>query len=570
MYLKRWLMLGIASGLALLLMGTMLLLLSSAPVQAAPATTTRYVSSSAGTDSGECTFDAPCKTIQYALAKADPGDTLAIAGGSYNGTVEVTKTATLEGGYLRLCWPGPNCLWLRPTPCDPSLTVLDGLRAGRVISIGSGVAITIDCLTVTGGDAARLGGSVYGDDAGGGVYAQQPSSVLISNAVITNNTASRSGYGGGVYVYGGPLVLSNTQVVSNLAHFGGGVYLVVAHSSAIEKSYIAKNIAWGAYGGGMYIYQTYNVEIAASSFLTNSATHYGGIGTYLAKGLTITGSLFSGNEAGGNCGGVSIRWSEDSQMLHNTIASNSAASKAGGIYIEGYPSLLSNNSIANNEAEQGGGVYVYNCDEEEVLSANRIFNNDADYGGGIYLKESASSLRNNFIFANSASYSGGGNGGGIYVDGGTSQMVHNTLALNSSGGWGSGVHVVHAATAHLTNTILVGYPYNNYASGIYVSSGATATLEATLWGTDTWAYKYDWAGDGTILTGTTNIWEEPGFVNPCGDDYHLDQGSAAIGWGVDAGVATDFDGEARIGAPDLGADEYVTYTYLPLTLKHYQ
>ncbi len=54
--------------------------------------------------------------------------------------------------------------------------------------------------------------------------------------------------------------------------------------------------------------------------------------------------------------------------------------------------------------------------------------------------------------------------------------------------------------------------------------------------------------------------------NHCGDDDHLEPSSPAIGRGVEAGVATDFDGESRLGAPDLGADEYVAYLNLPLVL----
>jgi hypothetical protein len=46
------------------------------------------------------------------------------------------------------------------------------------------------------------------------------------------------------------------------------------------------------------------------------------------------------------------------------------------------------------------------------------------------------------------------------------------------------------------------------------------------------------------------------------DGYHLRAGSAAIDRGVDAGVTSDIDGNARPygSAPDLGAVEYVPPT----------
>jgi len=544
----------------------------AASVQAAPMVTDRYVEPG-GNDSGECTHDAPCRTVQYALTKASPGDTLIIGGGTYTGTVEIAKWVTMEGGYSAI--PNPfsgGKLWLR-TSCDPSFTVLDGLRAGRVISIGSGVTVTINCLTIANGDASGPGGDAYGGDAGGGVYAWLPGKVLISNAVITNNTVGPSGYGGGIYVAGGSLVLSRTQVVSNLASLGGGLYLDGALSAVIENSDLVKNHAWNS-GGGVRTVSSRNVMIVASTFLTNSASYGGGLEISFGSGAVVTGSTFSGNSVGGSGGGINLWWSGGPHIQNNAIFSNEAVQDGGGIYIYGNtssPSLISGNTITHNQATRGGGVYLGNSSQKATLfSENRLFANSAAYGGGLYLEDSLSTLRNNFISVNSASYGGGGNGGGIYVDGGTSHMAHNTLARNSSGGWGSGVHVVNGATAWLTNTILVGYPStNDYASGIYVGSGATATLAATLWGTGSWAYNHDWVGAGTILTGTINIWEEPGFVDPCRNDYHLDQGSAAINAGVDAGVTTDCDGDPRLGAPDLGADEYVVYTYLPLVLKSY-
>ncbi|MBN1318081.1 MAG: hypothetical protein JXA42_21545 [Anaerolineales bacterium] len=64
-----------------------------------------------------------------------------------------------------------------------------------------------------------------------------------------------------------------------------------------------------------------------------------------------------------------------------------------------------------------------------------------------------------------------------------------------------------------------------------------ATMEATLWGNTT-----DWSGDGTIVTGTINIWGDPGFVDPENGDYYLaSPDSPAVDSGVDAGVYHDFD-----------------------------
>lgn len=86
---------------------------------------------------------------------------------------------------------------------------------------------------------------------------------------------------------------------------------------------------------------------------------------------------------------------------------------------------------------------------------------------------------------------------------------------------------VRGGTVVLSNTVLV-----SHTVGIHVSSDSTATLEATLWGSGPWANTTDWAGGGTILTGTINLWGPPAFLNPAASNYHISAGSAAVdgGW----------------------------------------
>ena len=87
------------------------------------------------------------------------------------------------------------------------------------------------------------------------------------------------------------------------------------------------------------------------------------------------------------------------------------------------------------------------------------------------------------------------------------------------------------------------------------------------------ANKTDWAGVGTIITGTANYRGDPDFVDADAGNYHIGPGSAAIDRGVNAGVLRDIDNEPRLGTPDLGADEYwapgaLKTIYLPLILRN--
>lgn len=227
---------------------------------------------------------------------------------------------------------------------------------------------------------------------------------------------------------------------------------------------------------------------------------------------------------------------------------------------------MSGNAIIGNRAGEGGGGLALYSDYVK-LTGNTIAGNTAPYGGGLWDDGSSdTALDNNVIADNSCSVMGAG----LYMGKWWSylRLRHNTISHNT-GGDGSGV-CLKRGTVVMTDTILVGH-----TTGITVTAGYTATLEATLWGSGAWANGADWSGSGATLTGTVNLWGDPGFVNPAASDYHIGPTSAAVDAGVDAGVTTDIDGDARPwGAGyDIGADECTVENdrwriYLPLVTRN--
>jgi len=290
----------------------------------------------------------------------------------------------------------------------------------------------------------------------------------------------------------------------------------------------------------------------------------GDIGPIL-EGLRITG----GNAAGLGGG----HWGEDA---------------GGGVYVASAAATLKGCRVFNNIAQAGGGLYLK--DSAAMLSENFITNNrvvctpEGSFGdgGGLFLSNSSATLNGNIIAANKAGFSGSGmylgfgttatlvnnvvvdneigDGGygydcGVFIAGSSPLLLHNTIARNLGGG-GTGVCLQSwpsSSTVEMVNTILVGQ-----VTGISVSAGSTARLEATLWGSGTWANTTDWTGTGTIATGTVNIWGDPAFVDPAAGDYHIRESSAARDSGVDAGTTVDMDGERRPQGSgyDIGADEW--------------
>ncbi len=120
----------------------------------------------------------------------------------------------------------------------------------------------------------------------------------------------------------------------------------------------------------------------------------------------------------------------------------------------------------------------------------------------------------------------------------------------------------------------------NHTVGIHVDSGDSVRIEATLWGSGTWANLADKGGSGSLISGTINMRAVPSFVNPAAKDYHIGAGSAAIDAGVDTGVSVDIDGDVRpldgdgddTPEYDIGADEWVASpssyrVYVPFASK---
>jgi hypothetical protein len=179
-------------------------------------------------------------------------------------------------------------------------------------------------------------------------------------------------------------------------------------------------------------------------------------------------------------------------------------------------------------------------------------------------------LNRNTVLSNTAQH-----GGGIDLSGSDARFNGNVIASNATEK-GGGSHFSTHSDGTFTNTVVVDNQANSAGSGLYIAASSpcllhttlarnTVTLQAMLWGTATWSNGTDWGGAGTLVTGagtlvtgTTNLWGNPGFVDPGTGDYHIGAGSAAIDAGVDAGVGVDIDGEHRPQGEgtDLGADEF--------------
>ena len=93
--------------------------------------------------------------------------------------------------------------------------VIDAFGLDRVLDIASGITVSLANLTIKGGYLNQR----YG--YGGGIYARESSTIIISQVTVTENSANDSG--GGLHVSrGGRLLLDHCTITKNSSGDKGG------------------------------------------------------------------------------------------------------------------------------------------------------------------------------------------------------------------------------------------------------------------------------------------------------------------------------------------------------------
>jgi len=284
-------------------------------------------------------------TVQAAVDAAEAGDEVWIAGtcvgafgrGGLFQQVALDKSLTLRGGYSTdfSAWDP-----------DVHVTTLDANGQGRVVYVEGPIAVTLEALHLTGGDATGLGGASIGfADAGGGLFAVG-ATVTLSRVHVTGNVASTSfdGFGGGVYVTTATLTLVEATLSGNAASlavlglgYGGG--LAGEFSTVrLEGSRLEENVAAGTLpgsGGGAYLYES-DLEARATLWLSN---------------------IVSADFDWGQGGGLYLAGSRPFTLTNCVVADNRAYDATGesgsGLWIDGAPGVLLHPTIARNRGGEG-------------------------------------------------------------------------------------------------------------------------------------------------------------------------------------------------------------------------
>src|ERR1044072_5759354 len=232
-------------------------------------------------------------------------------------------------------------------PGEALLTLSSSGGATRLFQIEPGTTVSLIAMTLSG-SSTNSGGALFNN---GGT-------LTVSHVTCSGNTALNTSAGGALYNSGGALTVDYATFTGNTAGGSGGAIhsqsgsVFVSNSTFTNNTSNATNSATG--GGAIYSNSGSSLRVFNSSFVGNNVPNggYGGALFAANSPLVVTNSTFSGNTApGGGGGGISsINPSAVVTITNSTFSGNGAATGLGGGIRRGSnsPVTLRNTIIANS------------------------------------------------------------------------------------------------------------------------------------------------------------------------------------------------------------------------------
>jgi hypothetical protein len=277
----------------------------------------------------------------------------------------------------------------------------------RLFDVSGTGDLTLDHLTVKGGQVTFNAPIVQFNDGGGGIRVNGAGKLTLTSSTVTQNTCNGNVcQGGGVLLFdpSQPLAtLIDSTVSQNFAQTGGGISL--RHNSqnlVLTRTLVSGNT--GESGGGIATNGHDVVTITDSTISGNSVSELvpggalgGGVLDIGGGTWTITGSTFTGNSASG----------------HNTSANatniyGGAMGENGGATITMLNTTIVGNSLTNTAAGLVSGAGLFG------------------EGGGTW------TLRNVTVAGNTVNGGTGATGGGVAATSGFYVLVNSIVANNTA------------------------------------------------------------------------------------------------------------------------------------------
>jgi titin len=451
-----------------------------------------YYISPVGSDfTGNGSANYPYKTVQKGIDVAGGDSSLIlVANGTYNESIDYSGKELTVASYF----------WLDADTSHVSATTISAVE-GRVVNIDADGSELLG-FTVTSGAASQ----------GSGIYASDQ--VTIANCIITGNSYTGTGSGGGIYCADNSEVTISTCTITGNSitgngSEGAGVYCGSSTTVNFTDCTITANTLTGNGSTGTGIYASAITALTLSSCVVNENAIVGesaaGAGVHsVGATLDVTDCDISGNT-------VTTEYPEGAffEMQYSVTLNDSYGDGWNGCSID---VLVNGIVIFNNLTIYSGssaGPYYFTVINEDIITTT--------FSAGSYVNETSYQIFNengtNVASASSGgtiSYVvqgmviGGTKGVGIYssadltIDNSTINNNEIIIPGRSSGPYGGGVFATGSLTMTDSETS------NNGADGVYCTSSNASYTAITATGNGSYGVYSGGSASFTNITANTN------------------------------------------------------------------
>ena len=299
---------------------------------------------------------------------------------TFNAALAIVQ-GDIKGGVLDFnCGPDPDIILLSSVKNLANFVVIDGggkmtlsgqdltrLFSINQFGVDGRTEVTIRNITLTRGNSGA-------QPFGGAVLVNATTRLDLNNVTISNSLAPTSG--GGVAAAPNTLLnVNNSRFISNLSANGGAI--ATSALTTITGSVFTNNNASGGEGGAIQSY-VQNLLVTSSSFSGNGASEGGAI--YKRAGaLRITESSLDQNSAQFDGGAIYAFEDVNNLVLEsNYLRANRAGQEGGALFARSEVYVFQSSFIDNN-ARSGGALSVIGALD---IRKSTLANNAATLRGG--------------------------------------------------------------------------------------------------------------------------------------------------------------------------------------------
>ena len=291
---------------------------------------------------------------------------------------------------------------------------------------------------------------------------------------------------------------------------------------------------------------------------TSSYDYYALLFSYddITDNILIQNNVFSNGSFGVRIEGYnSSTLSTGTQILNNEFTDQSQHA----IYLEYQDAPIANFNVINMDCNPAYAIYLYYCDNALEVRKNKINMVQGDWG--IYLDDcDGIDSERGLISNNLVTIQADGNSNGIYIENSNYiNIYHNSVYLTTgaTGAYGA-FYQTGGSNLNVKNNIFANFG-GNYAFNVRTPAAVTSDNNNYFATGNFLAYWNNPVEDlaalkAANLSDANSLSVNPAFLSETDlrtTTFRL-EGKGATG----TGITTDFEGEARLSPPDIGADEF--------------